>query len=551
MKRLKKLSSMLLTVVMLLGVSGIPAYAASTHTMTITSETSGHTYQAYQVFAGTYSENSAGEKILSNVTWGSGVNGGGLLSALKSDATYGSAFASCTTAADTATAISGITDSGFGDAFAAIVVDYLTATHSDSGTPTGSGPYTYTISGLPDGYYFVDEAAFSSNPTNNAYTKYILQVLGDVTVSAKTDTPAIAKKVFENNDPTYAGTWNDAADYSMGSAVPFRLVGLVPNMSNYQTYYYQITDTLSTALSFNSNSVKVYFVSSGAMYNVETSASTGAGGTLIPSTAYKLQSAGNGFSLTFDDLKSVAGVSDNGYIVVEYNATLTTDAVIGNPGNPNEVYLTYSNNPNNSGLGTTDHGQTPKDEVVVFTFALPVSKVDTAHAALTGATFALFANQSDAAAAASNPSAANLAKAFTFTGSDGTYALDSKGTTSVLAGDSSGAYAIKGLDQGTYYLVEVNEPTGYNRLLEPVSVAIVSSYNATQYVDGHIPDATNDQLKGSTVNGGSKLTVINQAGFSLPITGGVGTVIFIAGGLVLIAGACALLIMKRKMKGRQ
>ena len=46
------------------------------------------------------------------------------------------------------------------------------------------------------------------------------------------------------------------------------------------------------------------------------------------------------------------------------------------PGNTNEVYLTYSNNPNQGGDGTPEEGKTPVDKVIVFTYKLDAEKVD-------------------------------------------------------------------------------------------------------------------------------------------------------------------------------
>ena len=64
-----------------------------------------------------------------------------------------------------------------------------------------------------------------------------------------------------------------------------------------------------------------------------------------------------------------------------------TNAVIGSAGNPNEMYLEYSNNPNAGGEGDTD--KTPKDKVIVFTYKVVANKTD-GNTALTGAAFELF-----------------------------------------------------------------------------------------------------------------------------------------------------------------
>ena len=553
MKVTGKLLRALLMTVILVCLVATGALADGPNTITIQSDTSGHTYQAYQVFSGTY---DTATQRLSNIAWGDGVDGASLLTALKADTTYGLSFTSCVTAADVAEVISTSypASAAFATAFAKLAAANVTSTHTDSGTPSGTGPYTYTITNLADGYYFVNEASFGGT-VDNAYTKYVLQVVDNVTVSAKTDKPAIALKVLENNDATYQDTWNDAADYSIGDTVPYRIVSIVPDMTYFDTYYYQITDTISSGSTYDVGSAKVYYVSSAAsMYDLETSTATGAGGTQLTS-GFTVSSTAGGFTVTFADLSNTSGVPalGDGYIVVEYTAKLNQNANVqipANPGNPTEVYLTYSNNPNNAdGTGT---GVTPKDEVVVYTFSLPINKVDSSvtPVSLTGATFAIFTSETDATSAASDPATtANFATALTFSGSAGVYTSSSTGDYT-LADNGSGGYAINGLDQGTYYLVEIAAPAGYNRLTAPVLVTIDPTYNdglrSSAYVDGHVPDATDDQLTAVGINGGSALTVINQAGVTLPETGGMGTKLFTIGGLSLILVALVLVIARKK-----
>jgi fimbrial isopeptide formation D2 family protein/LPXTG-motif cell wall-anchored protein len=324
-------------------------------------------------------------------------------------------------------------------------------------------------------------------------------------------------------------------------------------MKDYTSYTYQFNDTLSTGLSFNADSVKVYYATGDSMLAVNSSTSTGAGGTLIDATNYTKVATSDGFTLKFANLKSISGIAAGGYIVVEYNATLTTAAVVGNPGNPNEVTLTYSNNPNNVGSGTPTTNTTPKDEVVVFTFELPVNKVIKGTTTpLSSATFALFTDKTaaDAAAAATNP---DLSAALKFDSSAaGSYTYDAaKGTVTTLA-DNNGAYSIKGLDQGTYYLVEISAPAGYNKLTTAQAVKIIPTYTATAYKDGHVVDATNDQLSAVNIslNGGTAAqaaVIENASGSTLPSTGGIGTKIFTYGGIALMVAAAVVFVTKRKV----
>ena len=87
MKKARKLTAVLLSLVMLLALV-VPASAAENYSITIHNDKTGHTYEAYQIFAGTVSsdEATAGNvkgPMLGDITWGSGVDGGALLAALK------------------------------------------------------------------------------------------------------------------------------------------------------------------------------------------------------------------------------------------------------------------------------------------------------------------------------------------------------------------------------------------------------------------------------------------------------------------------------------
>jgi len=546
MKRTMKTLSMMMVIVLVLSLMSITAYADN-NTLSITSDTDNHTYQIYQIFDGDYSETPGGDSILSNVTWGTGVNGAGLLAALDASA-YGADFDTSMSAAEAADAIAGVTASGFGADLADMVAANLTASPTAS-INTGvltAGKYVYTATGLDDGYYFVNEASFGGT-VDNAYTKFILQVMGNVSVTAKTDKPAVMKKVLENNDAAHHDTWNDAADYNIGDNVPYRDVGLIPSMEFFDTYSYTLTDNIESGSTFNPSSVKVYLANGTDMLDVATDTATGAGGVDVTSSFTVTPTAG-GFTVSVNDLKSVPGVDTNGYVVVEYTAELNDTADIGNPGNPSEVYLTYSNNPND----TAGRGETPKDEVVVYTFTLPIEKVDDVTptpGALTDATFAVFTSSSAADAAVADPTV--LTGALTFSGSAGDYTLDSSGSVNTLASDASGEYALKGLDQGTYYLVEIDEPAGYNRLSAAVQVDIVPTYNDSNYVNAHVPDATNDQLTSVSINGGNVVTVVNEKGSLLPETGGIGTTIFTVLGGILMLGALVLLITRKKVEAQK
>ena len=140
MKKSRKLMSILLVVAMLFTLAA-PAFAANTsHTITITNETSGHTYTAYQVFSGDI-EILDGKEVLTNIAWGNGVNGQALLEALTNASE--SAYVDCETAEDVANVLKEFgDDSAELDAFAKIVGNHLAIPAGQSTESGGNKAYS-------------------------------------------------------------------------------------------------------------------------------------------------------------------------------------------------------------------------------------------------------------------------------------------------------------------------------------------------------------------------------------------------------------------------
>lgn len=316
------------------------AFAA---TVTVPSEgiLKNHPFTAYQIFFGR--EEGV---ILSDVQWGSDIDSTNFLTALKNDATYGSLFADCADSAAVADVLSTNKSNGaLANAFARLAHAHKTGT----GTALTSGEHN-----LADGYYLVVDTTENVGE-GSAYNAALLQVVGDITITAKTDAPTVEKKVQEN------GSDKGAADYNIGNAVPFRLTGSVPDMSRYDTYKYIFHDALSAGLTLNADTIMIYVASDNA-------------GTDKVEITTGWTKAVNGQSFT--DLKTVSGVSQGKFIIVEYTAILNQNAEIGLPGNSNKVYLEYSNKPDQSVSGDNNTGNTPKDLSLVFTYELDTTKED-------------------------------------------------------------------------------------------------------------------------------------------------------------------------------
>ena len=181
MKKAKKILGLLLAMMMMMSVA-ITAMAEETYSITINNSVGGHTYEAYQIFTGDLSTNEAGNKVLSNIVWGSGVSEAG-------QTALGDAAAKAETLKTEADA----------KAFAKEVAPYLTTAAGSASTVTDG---KYVISGLTPGYYLVKNQEGSLTGDNDAYTEYIVRVVGNVEANPKSDIPEVEKKVKDINDST-------------------------------------------------------------------------------------------------------------------------------------------------------------------------------------------------------------------------------------------------------------------------------------------------------------------------------------------------------------
>ena len=515
MKHIKKLASLLLVLVMALSLA-VTAFAdePTTYSITINNSTAGHTYEAYQIFTGDLATNEAGNKVLSNIVWGSGVSEAG-------QTALGDAAAKAETLKTEADA----------KAFAKAVAPYLTTAAGSANTVTDG---KYVISGLAAGYYLVKDQDGSLTGDADAYTEYIIKVVSNTTATPKSSVPTVEKKVKDTNDSTgVTSNWQDSADYDIGDSIPFQLKAtLANNVSSYTTYKVVFHDTLSKGLTYN-NDAKVYI--DGTETNGFTvTATVNADGTTT-------------LTVSCDDVKAL-GAGNSSVITVEYTAKLNENAVLGSAGNPNEVYLEYSNNPNKSENGNNETGETPKDVVIVFTYKTIINKVDSENKPLTGAAFKL----------------EKLIK-----GKDG--AADTWTTVKEFTVDeTTTSFTFSGLDDGQYKLTETKTPAGYNTI-DPIYFVIEATHDETadaptlKTLNAYLTDANGNkqtEMKdGESVNidlgtvdltaGSITTTVVNKSGSELPSTGGIGTTIFYVLGGVLVLAAVVLLVTKKRMSGAE
>lgn len=568
MKKARKLTAVLLSLVMLLALV-VPASAAENYSITIHNDKTGHTYEAYQIFAGTVSDDETdgetdGGPMLGDIIWGSGVDGAALLAALK--AANAGKYGACTTAADVAEAL-GTENATAADAaaFADIAAKRLTTAAKTATAPNDDG--NYIIEGLDAGYYLVkDSLQEDDNQTGQVLSDYIVQVLGNVAMEPKdSDIPTLEKKVAEQGkgdegkydlDGGYGKYYNDVADWNIGDSVPFKLIASIPNnIESYDEYKFVFHDTLSNAFTLEEGSIKV-FVAATTAANVEQF-------TPQDANLYQVAVDGQSFTLTIPDINPLdAHGNPANYVIITYSATLNQNADIGLNGNENTAYLEFSNDPNGDGLG-----RTAEDTVIVFTYELDGTKVDgETQAVLQNAQFVLLNGAKSEAAMVENGKVTGWVKVDSEAAAGdvqmpGTYEewVERYGDQNViLTSAADGTFKIAGLDDGTYYLREIQAPNGYNLLENDVELVITAdTANGQDWNSGIATDA----LTGLTItvdNGAAQngdldtgivnVTVENNQGATLPETGGMGTTLFYIIGGLLVVGAGILLVVRIRMK---
>ncbi len=586
-KTIKRLGAVLLAMAMAVSVLCTGALAAeNTYTLTIQDSNKDHKYTAYQVFAGTVQNVEGKEEKRLNVTgWGSGVD----TSKAVSDKTLVQAIQEITvdtghkpfegkTEPGDIAAVLGDTannNSAVAAAFADVVANYVTDDgHSTTDwTATTDGTLAhYKITNLTGGYYFVKSANTAS--TDVANTRYMLEVVGDATVAAKNGVPTVDKTVQNANNTNT--DFADTTTAQVGQTVNFKLTGTLPsNYDYYKNYAYTFDDTLSEGLTLTNAQkaalfVKVYASQEEATRDKDGSSDTV--GTKLAADNYTVNVTSNSDAKTtslkvaFADLKTInadndALITKDSVIVVYYSATINGSATAGGEGNKNSVKLEYSNDPNNTGTGTTK-----SDEVSVFTFKLDITKVkkDETTTKLAGAKFVLSTSDkldigvADSDAELDSTVTNNLIKV---TGTTPNYVINDGTNTGATAqyimetatGDNLGQLNITGLNKGVYYLYETKAPGGYNRITEPIKIEITEDTTTGKDTAGEFSVKTlqykindGDEQNGTTTDGVIKADVENTAGSTLPSTGGMGTKLFYTIGGILMAGAAIVLVVRKR-----
>lgn len=583
-KTIKRLGAVLLAMAMAVSVLCTGALAAENYTLTIQDSNKDHKYTAYQVFAGTVQNVEGKEEKQLNVTgWGSGVDTSKavskktLVQAIQEITvdTGNKPFEGKTEPGDIA-AVLGDTannNSAVAAAFADVVANYVTGDGHSTTTwtaTTGSTPAHYKITDLTGGYYFV-KSANKDGKTDVANTRYMLEVVGDATVAAKNGVPTVDKTVQNANNTNT--DFADTTTAQVGQTVNFKLTGTLPsNYDYYKSYEYIFHDTLSKGLTLDENSIAVKAYKDGNINSTDTNncvtltkGSSDGNYSVLTGTDVSENSDTSKTNCTFEvkftDLKKIEGLDSKSIIVVTYSATINGSATAGGEGNKNSVKLEYSNDPNNTGTGTTK-----PDEVSVFTFKLDITKVKKGETdtKLAGAKFVLSTDKNlkidvtESDADLSEDVKNHLIKV---TGTTPNYVINdgtkADTTTQYIMetadGNNLGQLNITGLNKGVYYLYETKAPNGYNRITEPIKIEITEATTkkdangtfSVKTLKYEIGNGTEQAVTDATT-GTISANVENTSGSTLPSTGGMGTKLFYTIGGILMAGAAVVLAVRKR-----
>ena len=326
-----------------------------------------------------------------------------------------------------------------------------------------------------------------------------------------TGTATIDKKIVENGKDKTTTTANigDTINYKVTYEIPVGEKGLESLV---------VTDTMSKGLTF--------------VNDVEVKNKT----TIVEPKNYNVVSSTNADGITkttITFLKNYCETLEENTtqnFTITYKATLNDQAVLGQSGNTNDVFVTYRN------TGDVDRDTEHKSTTKVFTYGIDLLKKGEGVDKLVGVEFTL-TDENDNEVKVEKKDSNNF------------YTPD--GNSNKVTTDDQGKIYIRGLKPGTYKLTETKTNAGYVLLKDPV-VIVIKEDNAIGGAEATVGSKPvtmqNDQKNSGSKTAEVPLTVVNSKGFDLPATGGRGIALFTIAGIAIVAAAGSLLFMRKRSK---
>ena len=363
----------------------------------------------------------------------------------------------------------------------------------------------------------------------------------DANVVLKGDKGTVDK---EPNKPTVS--IGDEVTYTVKASVP-----VYPEDATATAF--NVGDIMSKGLTWDGK-VTVYYSENGVDYTEKTVDASCY--TLVPNAEIGVNIQGEKilatFEVQFDYEKLTTTYPGAKYVHVQYKATVN-ELAFGEGELGNDAYLGVNTNPYDGGSYET----TPTEEDV-YTYGFTVTKVGEDGKTLPDVEFKLYSDEA----------CANEIK-FVDKG-NGVYTkateeqiTSNKNIADALVTNKNGQFQVQGLDCATYYLKETKAADGYVLPGDIITVTLVDNEP-----DGKLDDCTvtgstvlkKDPLVSPLIIGEDSETIKegdnifefqvknDKPGFNLPTTGGMGTVLFTAGGLVIMACGAALVLVTLKKK---
>ncbi|MGN0180569.1 MAG: SpaH/EbpB family LPXTG-anchored major pilin [Monoglobaceae bacterium] len=363
--------------------------------------------------------------------------------------------------------------------------------------------------------------------------------LKSYTVKPKDDTIDISKQVKATGDTNY----KDETITNIGDTVSYEIIADLPTYGAdivNSGITYTIKDILPDGITIDESSISAALLEKDKTNYVTND-------TYKPSYDTDAETGKKTLTLSIENYgTTINGLYDK--IKITYSATLNGSAVVESTGNINKATLTYSSYYDTTSGKNID--ATTDADAKVYTMGLDITKIDQADNSktLTGAEFEVYTE---------NPGINKVY--FIETVSDGTTAnhyrvatqaeIEAAGptlTTTIKVtetGTNKGKLMIDGLNDMTYYLKETKAPTGYNLPTEMFAINVQPTAYESETKPG---DYTTDGTALDFDENRLSKNISNSTGIDLPVTGGMGTVIFTAIGLLLMAGAAYFLFKGKK-----
>lgn len=496
MKRVKRVLALLAAFALVLAMA-VPAWAASTaatgdntgnSSITIDGAVNGKTYTLYRIFDVASKKDDG---MVYNVTtaWKPFFEGNNA----------GKGYVEI----DSLGQVKSLKKAGFVDdsenakAFAAAALVWAKAQSNIAVASVTADDNEASFTGLKEGYYLVDTTTGSLCSVGNVTGATAVKI------KEKNGVPSVDKQVQEDPD----SSWGDKNDAEIGQEVNFKTT---INVTAGNTTNYVLHDKM-TGLTYKADSIQI----------------TKANGTvaLTQGTDYTIETPKDGCSFEIKFVNN-GKLNAGDVVVVTYTATVNADAVVAGTGNTNETWLDYGNN----GHTTHDTTRTYVWEFKIYKYTKGAGENETV--ALPHAEFVLYKKSGE------------TKSYLTASGNKLTGWTTEENSAAKFTSDNNGNISISGLDAGEYYLKETKAPDGYNKLTDDIKVVLTKEYSESTNVG-------TASFAYSNVTKADKVEVENNAGTTLPSTGGMGTTVFYVVGGGLMAVAVVLLVTKKRMENKR